>query len=215
MSTDMLSNSAEEGEIVNSCQVDNECGICRDEMILPYTLGCGHKFCFLCLKGAVQSSSSSSARTLSSNCPQCRAPFVLKSVTLTSSSSNSGSPLGHSPTHTPLNQSGETVGNSSSSSADKSQAVWLYAGGSGYWQYDPRTNSDMEMAYQEYVEDGEKKEKEMWILHRKYFINFETMEQCFQDSYGRNKKRGIKRVDLKTEYLPFDVKGVAGLKFSS
>nr|CDJ96656.1 Zinc finger and WWE domain containing protein [Haemonchus contortus] len=45
---------------------DDECPVCAQKMILPTTVpGCGHKFCFLCIKGAV-------FRTNEHLCPMCR-----------------------------------------------------------------------------------------------------------------------------------------------
>ncbi|VDP03846.1 unnamed protein product [Heligmosomoides polygyrus] len=45
---------------------DEECPVCAQKMILPTAVpSCGHKFCFLCIKGAA-------FRTASSLCPICR-----------------------------------------------------------------------------------------------------------------------------------------------
>ncbi|KAK6026671.1 WWE domain protein [Ostertagia ostertagi] len=45
---------------------DDECPICAQKMILPTAVpGCGHKFCFLCIKGAA-------FRTQERLCPMCR-----------------------------------------------------------------------------------------------------------------------------------------------
>ncbi|CAJ0593453.1 unnamed protein product [Cylicocyclus nassatus] len=45
---------------------DDECTVCYQKMILPTTVpGCGHRFCFLCIKGAA-------AIGNESNCPKCR-----------------------------------------------------------------------------------------------------------------------------------------------
>ncbi|KAK6052484.1 zinc finger, C3HC4 type [Cooperia oncophora] len=45
---------------------DDECPVCAQKMILPTAVpGCGHKFCFLCIKGAA-------FRTQERLCPMCR-----------------------------------------------------------------------------------------------------------------------------------------------
>ncbi|KAK5982597.1 E3 ubiquitin-protein ligase [Trichostrongylus colubriformis] len=45
---------------------DEECPVCAQKMILPTSVpGCGHKFCFLCIKGAA-------FRTEERLCPMCR-----------------------------------------------------------------------------------------------------------------------------------------------
>ncbi|PIO76979.1 zinc finger, C3HC4 type [Teladorsagia circumcincta] len=45
---------------------DDECPICAQKMILPTAVPeCGHKFCFLCIKGAA-------FRTQERSCPMCR-----------------------------------------------------------------------------------------------------------------------------------------------
>ncbi|VDO41506.1 unnamed protein product, partial [Haemonchus placei] len=49
---------------------DDECPVCAQKMILPTTVpGCGHKFCFLCIKGKFMCAV---FRTNEHLCPMCR-----------------------------------------------------------------------------------------------------------------------------------------------
>ncbi|EYB92705.1 hypothetical protein Y032_0191g1327 [Ancylostoma ceylanicum] len=54
---------------------DDECPVCFQKMILPTAVpGCGHKFCFLCIKGAA-------IREGETTCPTCRgdvSPSIFK-----------------------------------------------------------------------------------------------------------------------------------------
>ena len=44
---------------------ENECSICFQTKELKWTLSCGHSFCYLCLKGSIESNDA--------GCPICRA----------------------------------------------------------------------------------------------------------------------------------------------
>lgn len=51
-----------------NANIDAECPICQCKMIVPTTIpACGHKFCFICLKGVYMNDMG--------GCPMCRGPI--------------------------------------------------------------------------------------------------------------------------------------------
>jgi len=79
--------------------------------------------------------------------------------------------------------------------------VWYYAGFNGYWQYDKRTNAELEKHYQ----NRDDRKFQMMIAGHMYIIDFDNNLQMRVDD--PNKKRKIKR-DLRN--IP-QRKGVAGI----
>jgi len=53
---------------IGSRMSDQSCPICLEDLLLPLTLPCGHKFCYLCIKGVALSPSGPT-------CPLCRQVF--------------------------------------------------------------------------------------------------------------------------------------------
>ena len=47
--------------------MNDECPICKSNFKFPIKLGCGHEFCYLCLKASLR---------LNNNCPYCRQDTV-------------------------------------------------------------------------------------------------------------------------------------------
>ena len=83
--------------------------------------------------------------------------------------------------------------------------VWYYEGRNGWWEYDPRTNIELENEYK----TDKKKKFQLLISGSIYVIDFENKLQYRLDD--PNKKRRIKR-DLKNLNTR---KGVAGIFIAS
>eukprot|EP00116_Pleurobrachia_bachei_P000087 sb/3460349/ len=100
---------------------DRDCSICLMDAVQPVRTPCGHIFCFLCIKGVLQS-------TGTGTCALCRAAIPRDFLTRP-----------------------EMVDLSNSSQSDgEDEWTWFYEGRSGgWWQYDARTSADIEKAFQD------------------------------------------------------------------
>jgi hypothetical protein len=89
---------------------------------------------------------------------------------------------------------------------ESSKYAWFYKGYKGWWQYDERTNANLELEY-------EKKTKkfETLIAGRLYTIDLENCVQIRSDNSSF--KRTIKRDSISSSISP--IKGVAGIHKSS
>ena len=154
-----------------------ECAICLETLIYPCELPCGHIFCFLCIKGLIQ--------TQSSKCALCRTDIPVNVL--------------ESPQLVNLNESGIKV-----EPSDDDFYVWYYEGRNGWWEYDDRTNFEIE---NQFNRDPNNK-FEILIAGFLYIIDFESGYQMRLDN--ANKKRRIKR-DFKNINAN---KGVAGISKS-
>ncbi|XP_039285208.1 E3 ubiquitin-protein ligase rnf146 [Nilaparvata lugens] len=166
---------------VDSDPLVPECAVCLQPCVYPSRLPCSHIFCFLCLKGIV---------TQSMKCAMCRQPIPADY-------------LDH-PDLVPVSASSASA---SDAVADKDDATagyqWFYEGRDGWWQYDVRTNGDLETAFKQ----GDRS-CELLIAGHLYLADFDAMQQVRRDESFR--VRRIKR-DLAT--MP--KKGVAGLRLGA
>lgn len=149
-----------------------DCPVCLQPSIHPVKVPCGHVFCFLCVKGASNQSQRCAL------CRQAIPPSFFESPTL-------------------LNDC-ELSHGSASSTCEK--YAWFYEGRNGWWQYDVRTNHEIEEGYR-----SKKRSFELLIAGYMYIIDLDNMLQIRRSDPSR--RRRIKR-DLVTA----PKKGIAGLK---
>ena len=173
--------------------MDDDCPICAESISLPYTLPCKHQFCYLCIKRAYEEKSA---------CPYCRAPItenIHDEACLQATSGTKNVPQDTLPT----------------------TFTWIYAGANyGYWQFDPRSNNDIEEAYITYQRDPTKSSFTLYIMGRPYEINFVSMKQYIKQG-GRRASRDILRLPKGMDGRPINtdpnitIKGIAGLQWEN
>ena len=166
-------------------KIGTECPICLETLVYPCELTCGHVFCFLCIKGFVN--------TQNSRCALCRteipADYLNKPDLVldasgfenSSATATASAPLQPNSRHT--------------------THVWYYQGRNGWWQYDERTNDEIEKEFRQ----NPKSKFELLIAGLLYSIDLENGVQARADDPV--KKRRIKR-DLRNMS---HTKGVAGI----
>ncbi|XP_033100746.1 E3 ubiquitin-protein ligase rnf146-like [Anneissia japonica] len=152
-----------------------ECSVCLQTCIYPVELPCRHIFCFLCVKGAANRSK---------RCALCRKEI----------------PVDYFNHPRLVKISKELQGNENEETAHVEKYTWYYEGRNGWWQYDERTNEELEKGYAE-----EKESIEILIAGFLYIIDFENMVQMRRNDPTR--QRIIKR-----DLICAPKKGVAGLK---
>ncbi|CAB3408239.1 unnamed protein product [Caenorhabditis bovis] len=158
-----------------------ECTVCANVMILPFTIpGCRHKFCYTCVKAV---------KLLSmGGCPMCRHPIDNQAV-------EKPSILG-----VDLKM---TLPESSSENGD--QIFWLYAAKDrGWWRYDPRVEKYLEEACTKKLDYVE-----ITICGSPYVVNLKNMIQCKKNGNPHLTRR-VKRV-TSHEFDQLRVKGIAGV----
>ncbi|XP_068433570.1 E3 ubiquitin-protein ligase rnf146-like [Clinocottus analis] len=164
-----------------STTVAPECAICLQSCVHPVRLPCFHVFCFLCVKGASWQSK---------RCALCRQEvpedFLERPVLL--------SPEELKAAAAGVSRSGAT------GSADRGDYAWYYEGRNGWWQYDERTNRELEEAFAK-----ERKSTEMLIAGFLYVADLENMVQYRRNEHGRRRK-------IKRDIVDIPKKGVAGLR---
>ncbi|KAM8831334.1 E3 ubiquitin-protein ligase rnf146-like [Spinachia spinachia] len=154
-----------------------ECSICLQSCIHPVRLPCLHIFCFLCVKGASWQSK---------RCALCRQEvpedFLERPVLLSPGELKAAS------------RSGAT------GSGSLGDHAWYYEGRNGWWQYDERTNRELEDAFAK-----DRKSTEMLIAGFLYVADLENMVQYRRNEHGRRRK-------IKRDIVGIPKKGVAGLR---
>ncbi|XP_071837939.1 E3 ubiquitin-protein ligase rnf146-like isoform X2 [Apostichopus japonicus] len=150
--------------------VHPECPVCLQPCIHPVKVPCGHVFCFLCVKGAANQSQRCAL------CRQAIPPSFLECPTL-------------------LNDL-ESV----SSSVTPERYAWFYEGRNGWWQYDERTNHEIEDGYR-----SKKRSFELLIAGYVYIIDLDNMSQMRRSDPSRRRR-------IKRDLLTATKKGIAGLK---
>ncbi|CAD5111899.1 unnamed protein product [Dimorphilus gyrociliatus] len=150
-----------------------ECSVCLQSCIHPVLLPCNHIFCFLCIKGAAQRDR---------RCALCRTEI---------------------PNEFFKNPNLVPVIDKKTESRKESSHRWFYEGRGGWWQYDERSNKDIEDRYikKEY-------KFEVQIAGSLYVIDLENYQQINRNDPSRRRK-------IKRDVSPPDLKGIAGLKISS
>ncbi|XP_071953529.1 uncharacterized protein [Antedon mediterranea] len=160
----------------NSADNPLECSVCLQTCIYPVQLPCRHIFCFLCVKGAANRSK---------RCALCRKEIPMDYFN-----------------HPRLVKISKELqqSNENESSEREEKYSWYYEGRNGWWQYDERTNEELETAYSK-----EQESVEILIAGFLYVIDFENMVQMRRNDPTR--QRIIKR-----DLICAPKKGVAGLK---
>ncbi|TNN35734.1 E3 ubiquitin-protein ligase RNF146 [Liparis tanakae] len=161
--------------------VPPECAICLQSCVHPVRLPCLHVFCFLCVKGASWQSK---------RCALCRQEvpedFLERPVLL-------------SPEELKAAAAGVSRSGAAGSGA-RGDYAWYYEGRNGWWQYDERTNRELEEAFAK-----ERKSTEMLIAGFLYVADLENMVQYRRNEHGRRRK-------IKRDIVDIPKKGVAGLR---
>lgn len=96
---------------------------------------------------------------------------------------------------------------------DADKLLWMYKArsGRGWWFFDPNIAFDIEKAYQEFLEDRDKKETTYTVRGHKYTINFVTMVQTSHVEV----KREVYRRSSDNDRRDIKVLGVGGLVSSN
>lgn len=165
----------------SSTTLTPECAICLQSCVHPVRLPCFHVFCFLCVKGASWQSK---------RCALCRQEvpedFLERPVLL--------SPEELKAAAAGVSRSGAT------GSGSRGDYAWYYEGRNGWWQYDERTNRELEESFAK-----DKKSTEMLIAGFLYVADLENMVQYRRNEHGRRRK-------IKRDIVDIPKKGVAGLR---
>lgn len=199
-----------------------DCAVCLQQCLHPVKLECLHIFCYLCVKGVAATQPIDGKR-----CPMCRRPispgFLINPNLVDVHQAQQQD--------APAHQSDQQE--SDSESVEKTDDYkWFYEGRNGWWEYDPRTALDLEMAFKAAAahqstsqsdndpsEDADEDEVtqseqpptlsscELLIAGFLYVVDFEQMVQHRRND--PNRRRRIKR-DLVANVD--NCKGVAGLR---
>lgn len=166
----------------DSCSISTpECAICLQRCVHPVRLPCYHIFCFLCVKGASWHSK---------RCALCRQEipedFLERPVLLLPEELKAAA-AGVS----------QTEGTEGGSCGD---FAWYYEGRNGWWQYDERTNHELEEAF-----NKGQKSTEVLIAGFLYVADLENMVQYRLNEHGRRRR-------IKRDVVSIPKKGIAGLR---
>ena len=165
----------------------DECSICMETPELKWTLPCNHSFCYLCLKGAIESANN--------GCPLCRGPI---------------------PNDVYENAKMKDMG-SWTLELENVDYRWLYSGrNDGWWAYSDSHNRIIEAAFKSFLQeemlgDGGDDSVSINIYGKVYTISFTDMTQ--KSPY--NDWRNIKRLAGDEDIENFDgktLKGIAGIQ---
>lgn len=160
-----------------------QCCICMDELNLPITTDCGHHFCFLCLKGVIETSTYS-------QCPLCRSVITTDLDDF------------HVDEDFLIDKKDMII-----------HYWMYSGRNFGWWNYDEKTNELIEEYYQDFIgDDTSSDEEEEYVITigpNEYIIDFSAMMQIKKNA--PNKKRSIKRVSVQ-DTSSVQVKGTAGIK---
>ena len=167
---------------------NDECSICMETPELKWTLPCNHSFCYLCLKGAIESNSS--------GCPMCRGP-IPNDVYENAKMKDMGAP---------------------DIEIEDVDYRWLYSGRSnGWWAYSDTHNRIIEAAFKSFLQEDllgggdDTASVNINIYGKNYTVNFTAMTQTSPHGDWRNIKRLASEEDLEG----FDeklLKGIAGIQ---
>ncbi|CAL2028006.1 unnamed protein product [Caenorhabditis brenneri] len=212
---------------------DQECPICTCEMVLPTAIpACGHKFCFICLKGVNMSNLG--------GCPICRGPIddkifkkpkqaldlkmdvpeaaaaaaalAQQPSTSTSTAAAGDKKVKQEPVDEDVKPDVAALNAQMRAQAAAAPAppppqprmYWLYHGRhQGWWRFDPRIEKDIEEAFVSLMPVTE-----VTICGHPYVIDFSKMSQFPKNSRGS--AREVKRVNS-DEFDAMNVKGLAGV----
>lgn len=203
MNASTSSPSQQLQQAINST-IDKECAVCYSEMILPTTIpSCGHKFCFICLKGVSVSNNG--------DCPICRGPIdsqifkkPLQAVDLKMDIPGTPSAAAPDPVvkqevddedvKPDVKKLQEELKKQQAAAAAQ-KMFWLYRGRhQGWWRFDPRIEKEIEEAFTHQMPMTE-----VTICGNPYIVDFSQMCQYpkNQSNYSRNVKYGSRLKVLK------------------
>ena len=169
-----------------SGSTEDWCAICQDPLVHPIYLPCGHRFCYLCIKGVY-------ARR--GTCALCRQHIPASYIEKPSLQDNLHS-------DTPIT----TTTTTSMPTSVTGQQRWLYeARSGGWWQYEERVMVEIEQAYK-----NKQSSVKVSISGFSYEVDFERMVQYRVDRPERYRR--VKREEFGERDI---VKGVAGITFSN
>ncbi|XP_038057314.1 E3 ubiquitin-protein ligase rnf146-like [Patiria miniata] len=154
-----------------------ECPVCLQTCIHPVKLPCSHIFCFLCVKGAANQSS---------RCALCRQGIPVEFFT--------------NPT---LVSKKDVCGKGLDLDAETEHYSWFYEGRNGWWQYDERTNVELEENY-----NAKKRTFELLVAGYMYVIDLDNMVQMRRNDPSRRRR-------IKRDLVSAPKKGIAGLKIAA
>lgn len=172
-----------------------DCAVCLLPCTLPLSLPCGHTFCYLCAKGIA-------FRTR--RCALCRKSIPDDVIARPRIDRSQLEPASLSRATSEAGGDREEGVEKKESSAETEEAVWYYEGRNGWWQYEPRTNRDIEQAYL-----AEKQSCEVLIAGFVYVIDLENMVQCRRSQNTRRRRicRNLSPTAVR--------KGVAGVPYGN
>ncbi|XGW22406.1 hypothetical protein V3C99_004992 [Haemonchus contortus] len=212
---------------------DDECPVCAQKMILPTTVpGCGHKFCFLCIKGVV-------LRTNEHLCPMCRGEVsmsifrspAMRDISLDmhdpespsvaarpSISKSNGADFRRKRARTCSDEAGPSTSSKkrehfheqeSESCQKEPNSEVAHGDGRYYWLYEGRGGWwRFDPRLEKDLENGRRSEKqivELIVCGFKYEVDYEQMVQYRKGAPRR--KRKIKRVS-EAEFQEISNKGI-------
>jgi len=162
-----------------------ECAICLQPSLFPVKLPCTHIFCFLCVKGI---------SLQSKRCAMCRQEipedYIFNPVLVNPPDQEEG----------PAKVVAVAQVEQEGVEEQEEEYQWFYKGRNGWWQYDLRTNKEIE----KYHQKGDQR-CELLIAGYLYVIDFQYMLQYRRNDPSR--RRQVKR-DKATQ----PKKGIAGLR---
>ena len=156
-----------------------ECAVCLQTCIHPVRLPCSHIFCFLCVKGAANQNR---------RCALCRQDIPVEYF--------------NNPTLVDKKDK-DNDAKEVDLDAEMDHYSWFYEGRNGWWQYDERTNVELEESY-----NAKKRSFELLIAGYMYVIDLDNMLQMRR--HDQSRRRRIKR-----DLVSAPKKGIAGLKIAA
>ena len=153
-----------------------DCAVCLQSCVHPVELPCSHVFCFLCMKGA---------STQYRRCALCRQEIPVDFFT--------------SPKLL-LAQDQEEEEEDEDPPESEEHYTWFYEGRNGWWQYDERTDAELEESYR-----ANKRTFELLIAGYVYVIDLDSMLQYRRLDPSRRRR-------IKRDLVSAPKKGIAGLK---
>ena len=156
----------------------HDCAVCLQKCIHPVRLPCSHVFCFLCVKGVAMQSG---------RCALCRKQITAEFFS--------------NPTVLGVEQS-ENQGLGQVIPQQPDQYAWFYEGRNGWWQYEERTNQELEESYRKKLRTFE-----LLIAGFVYTIDLDNMLQMRRSDPSRRRR-------IKRDLVSAPKKGIAGLKIT-
>ncbi|KAL3998131.1 WWE domain family protein [Acanthocheilonema viteae] len=181
----------------------DECPICYQEFAYKTELpDCGHKFCFLCIKGVALRHGA---------CPLCRKriPCSIFLDPVLTTFAEQPTTIRAATAAESIAVAAENIDDSRKKNENKVQ--WFYAARhGGWWRYESRHENEIEEAYQHGL-----RSIDLLIAGNLFSINFDSMCQYRKDFSRRGRHtRPVKRIEEGDPGLDGAVRGIAGLRTS-